>query len=61
MSTDFDTVPGGDKFGPGWRLSSPGYGMGSTVGYDRFGRMGMVAMLVHATGAPAFSAACSGG
>src|SRR6266851_8405586 len=61
MSTDFDTVPGGDKFGPGWRLSSPRYGMGSTVGYDRFGVIGIVAMLVHATGAPALSAACSGG
>src|ERR1700748_3259291 len=30
-------------------------------GYDRLGVIGMVAMLVQATGAPAFSAACSGG
>src|SRR5271169_3982370 len=30
-------------------------------GYDRLGVIGIVAMLVHATGAPAFSAACSGG
>src|SRR6476646_5986275 len=30
-------------------------------GYDRPGVIGIVAMLVHATGAPAFSAACSGG
>jgi tetratricopeptide (TPR) repeat protein len=28
-------------------------------GYDRLGVIGIVAMLVHATGAPAFSAACS--
>src|SRR5271166_3321705 len=30
-------------------------------GYDRLGVIGIVAMLVHATGDPAFSAACSGG
>src|ERR1700741_5570757 len=30
-------------------------------GYDRLGVIGIVAMLVQATGAPAFSAACSGG
>jgi hypothetical protein len=30
-------------------------------GYDRLGVIGIFAMLVHATGAPAFSAACSGG
>ena len=50
-----------DNFGPGWTLSGPGYGMDSTVGYDRLGRMGIVAMVVHATAAPDFSAACSGG
>jgi hypothetical protein len=31
------------------------------AGYDRLGVIGIVAMLVHATGAPDFSAACSGG
>jgi hypothetical protein len=31
------------------------------AGYDRLGVIGIVAMLVQATGAPAFSAACSGG
>jgi hypothetical protein len=31
------------------------------AGYDRLGLIGIVAMLVHATGAPAFSAASSGG
>jgi hypothetical protein len=31
------------------------------AGYDRLGVIGIVAMLVHATGAPAFSAASSGG
>src|SRR5260370_14504202 len=30
-------------------------------GYDRLGVIGIVALLVQATGAPAFSAACSGG
>jgi hypothetical protein len=43
------------------RLKSTSQASPGKVGYDRLGVIGIVAMLVQATGAPPFSAACSGG
>jgi hypothetical protein len=43
--------PAEDKFGPGSTLTSPGFGWARTVGYERLAVIGILAMLVHATGA----------
>jgi hypothetical protein len=49
---------------PSWAIHAPHRRRaprGFDVGYDRLGVIGIVAMLGQATGAPDFSAACSGG